>query len=99
MKSKSKLKEIDIKNYVCYYFYDIINGAKINFSNILLNKKMSENILVYNISYKSPAGPKPLYIRFDKIYEFIIYLLIKFVIKLNILKVKKLVLQVVFVKI
>ena len=26
MKSKAKLKEIDIKNSVCYYFDDIING-------------------------------------------------------------------------
>ena len=33
MKSKNELKEIDIKNHVCYYFDDIINGTKINFSN------------------------------------------------------------------
>ena len=30
-----------------------------------------ENILVYNISYKSSTGPKPLRIRLDKINEFI----------------------------
>ena len=29
-------------------------------------------IFVYNISYKSPTGPKPLSIRFDKIDGFII---------------------------
>ena len=29
MKSKNKLKEIGIKNRVCYYFDDIINGLKI----------------------------------------------------------------------
>ena len=40
MKSKNKLKEIDIKNRVCYYFDDIINGTKINFSNILSHKKV-----------------------------------------------------------
>ena len=40
MKSKNKLKEIDIKNRVCYYFDDIINGTKINFSNILSYKKV-----------------------------------------------------------
>ena len=28
MKSKNELKEIDIKNGVCYYFDDIINGTK-----------------------------------------------------------------------
>ena len=40
MKSKNDLKETDIKNRVCYYFDDIINGAKINFNNILLDKKL-----------------------------------------------------------
>ena len=74
MKSKNELKEIDIENRVCYYFDDIINGAKINFSNILLDKKLYENISVYNISYKTPTGPKPLRIRFDKIDGFIISL-------------------------
>ena len=55
MKIKSELKEIDIKNRVCYYFDHIINGTKINFSNILLDKKLYENISVYNISYKAPT--------------------------------------------
>ena len=32
MKSKTELKEIDMKNRVSYYFDDIINGTKINFS-------------------------------------------------------------------
>ena len=39
MKSKNELKEIDIKNHVCCFF-DIVYGTKINFSNILLNKKL-----------------------------------------------------------
>ena len=98
MKSKNELKETDIKNRLRHYFDDIINGTKINFSNNLLNKKLYENISVYNISYKTPTGPKPLRIRFDKIDGFIIALdsknkhlilimdcLIKFVIRLNIL--------------
>ena len=72
--SKNELKEIDTKNCVCYYFDDIINGTKINFSNILLDKKLYENILVFNISYKTPTGPKPLRVRFDKIDGFIIFL-------------------------
>ena len=70
IKYKSKvneLNEIHIKNRVCYYFVDIISGTKINFSNIILNKKLHENISVNNISYKSQAGPKPLCIRFNKI--------------------------------
>ena len=72
MKSKNELKEIDVKNRACYYFDDIINGRNINFSNILLDKKLYENISVYNISFKTLTGPKPLHIRFDKIHEFII---------------------------
>ena len=39
MKCKNELKEIDIKNRACYYFDNIINGTKINSSNVLLNKK------------------------------------------------------------
>ena len=72
MKSKNELKEIDIKSRVCYYFDDIINGTKINFSNIWLDKKLYENISGYNISCKTPTGPKTLPVRFDKIDEFII---------------------------
>ena len=68
MKCKNELKEIDIKNRACYYFDNIINGTKINSSNILLNKKLYENISVYNISYKSPAGPKLLRIMSNLLY-------------------------------
>ena len=73
MKSENQLQEIEIKNHVCY-FDDIINGTKINFSNILLNKKLYENVSVYNISNKTLTGPKPFRIRFDKIDGFIISL-------------------------
>ena len=72
MKSKIKLKEIDIKNSVSFYFDDIINDTKTNFSNILLNEKLYQNISVYKISYKTSAYRKPLRIRFDKIDGFII---------------------------
>ena len=68
MKIENELKEIDIKNCVYYYF----DGTKINFSNILLDKKLYENVSVYNISYKTPTGPKLLRIRFDEIDGFII---------------------------
>ena len=62
----------DIKTCVHYYFDDIINGTKINFSNILLNKKIYENFSVYNILYKILMGPKPLTIRFDEVDGFVI---------------------------
>ena len=64
---KNELKEIDIKNRVCYYFDDIVNGTDINFSNILLDKKLYESISVYEISYKTSMVPKPLHIGFYKI--------------------------------
>ena len=31
MESKNKLKETVIKNRMCYYFDDVINGTKISF--------------------------------------------------------------------
>ena len=60
MESRNELKGIDIKNCACYYFDDIINGTDINFSNILLDKKLYENISVYDISYKTSMGPKTI---------------------------------------
>ena len=54
-----------IKNRRCYYLDDIMNGTKINFSNILLNKILYENISDYKISYKTPTGSKLLSIMFD----------------------------------
>ena len=65
MKSKNKLKDIDTKNQVCYYFNHRINNTNICFSNVLLNKKLYEIILVYKFSYKTRPGSKPLRIRFD----------------------------------
>ena len=74
MKSKNELKESDIKNCACYYFYDIINGTDINFSNILLDKKLYENISVYDISYNTSTSSKPLRIRFSKTNGFLMVL-------------------------
>ena len=47
------LKKNYIKNRACYYFDVIINGTDINFSDILLDKKLHENISIYDISYKT----------------------------------------------
>ena len=71
MENKNELKESDIKKCACYCFDGIIEDIDINFSNILLDKNLFENILVYDISYKPSTGPKPLRIRFDKIDGFI----------------------------
>ena len=70
MESNDELKEIDIKNCT-YYFVDIIKIENFDFHNILLNRKSYENILVFDISYKSLVGVKLFHIRFDKVDGFI----------------------------
>ena len=58
MESKDKLKQIDIKNRMSYYFDGIIRFwiRDIDFSDILLDEKSynknNENILLYDISSK-----------------------------------------------
>ena len=59
MVSYGQLKENDVKNRTCYYFDDIIRIEDFDLDNILLDKKPYENILVYDISYKSLIGKKP----------------------------------------
>ena len=67
MKS-NKLKEIDIKNHTCYYFDDIIEikDFDFDFDNILIDEKSYKNNLVYDISYKTLFGSKPLHTRVDQ---------------------------------
>ena len=62
MDRNDELKEIDMKNRVCYYFDDIIKIEDFNLDNILIDEKSYENILVYSISYKNWIS-KPLPIR------------------------------------
>ena len=71
MVSNDKLKEIEIINRTCYYFVDLIKIKYFNSDNILMNEKSYENILVYDISYKTLIGAKLLRIRFEKINGFI----------------------------
>ena len=60
MEGNDELKEIGIKNRTCYYFDYIMRVSDSDF-----------DILIYDISYKTFMDVKPLYIRFDKINEFI----------------------------
>ena len=55
----------------CYYFDDIIKLEDFDCNNILIDENPHENILMYNILYRTLIGPKPLCIRFDKIDGFI----------------------------
>ena len=65
------LHDCTFKNRRCYYFDKMINFEDFNLDNILIDEKLYENTLVYNISYKNLIGAKPLLIRFDKIDGFI----------------------------
>ena len=38
MESNNKLKEIDIRNLICYYFDDIIKTGDFDLNNILLDE-------------------------------------------------------------
>ena len=67
----NEFEKVCITNRTCYYFDDIIKLADFDIDNILIGEKLHENILIYDISYKTLIGPKPLRIRFDKIDEFI----------------------------
>ena len=92
----------------------MIRDLDIDFNNILLDEKSFKNkyekILIYDISYKTFMGAKPMRIRFDKLNGFIkimmeldiyYYMIMKdimqFIIGLNILEVKKVVLKIVLI--
>ena len=66
MDCNGKFKEIHIKTCTCYCFDDIIKIKDFNLDSILIDEKSHQNILVYNISYKTLIDAKPLGIRFDK---------------------------------
>ena len=64
----NKFKKVCIKNRTCYYFHNIIKLEDFGLDNILIDKKSHENIFIYDISYKTLIGLKPLQIIFDEIY-------------------------------
>ena len=77
MESKDELKEINIINRTCYYFYNLLiaRNRDIYSSDVLSDKKLCKenhkNILIYDISCKTSTGAKPLRFMFDKIDGFI----------------------------
>ena len=56
---------------MCYYLDDIIKLEDFDLDNILIDKISHENILIYNISYKTAIDLKPLCVRFNQIDGFI----------------------------
>ena len=49
------------------YFNDIIKFEDFDFDNILIDEKSYQNILLFDILYRTLAGAKALLIRFNKI--------------------------------
>ena len=66
---KTEFEIICIKNCTCYYFYDIIKLG-FHLDNILIDRKIMQKFLIYDISQKTFFDPKPLCIIFDKIDGF-----------------------------
>ena len=49
----NEFKKVCIKNGMCYYFNDIIKVEDLDLDNVLIDEKSHENILIYDISYKT----------------------------------------------
>ena len=47
----NEFKNFRFKNSTCYYFHDIIQLEDFSFNNILIDEKLHENILIYDIPY------------------------------------------------
>ena len=47
----NKIKDIDIKNLMYYFFYDIINIKNFDLDNIRIDEKSYKNIFIYCIGY------------------------------------------------
>ena len=46
----NELKETDVKNRTCYYFDDIIKLEYLDFDDFLVDEKLFQNILVFDIT-------------------------------------------------
>ena len=69
-KTKNEIQEVCIKNRTCYYYNGINKLEECDIDNILIDGKSPENVLIYDIWYKTLVGLKTLPIRFDKIDGF-----------------------------
>ena len=65
---KGRVK-LNLKKLILFWWY--IKDIDFNFSWILSDEKLYENISVYKISYKPSNGPKPLHFNSNKVDEFI----------------------------
>ena len=67
----NEFKKVPIEKRTCYYFGDITKLGDFDLDNILIEEKSHKKILIYNISYQTLIGSKPLHIRFDKMDGFV----------------------------
>ena len=67
----NQFKKISNNYRTCYYFDVIINFKSFDFNNILLDDKLCQNILIYDIFYKTLIGTKYLRIMFSNVDGFI----------------------------
>ena len=58
MENNDKLKEINIKNAMCYYFDEIIKIEVFHFNNISLDEKSYGNIFISDFLYKTLSVQK-----------------------------------------
>ena len=56
----NEFKNLCTKSRTCYYFDDIIKLKDFDLNKILIGHNSHENILIYDISYKTLIDPKIL---------------------------------------
>ena len=56
----NEIWKVRIENRTSYYFDDIIELEDVDLNNTLIDEKGHEHILIYDISYKTIIGSKPL---------------------------------------
>ena len=63
------MKEFDIKSHTCDYIAEIIIVNDLDLDNNLTYEKSYKNILIYDSTYKTPYGTKPLCFIFNEVDE------------------------------
>ena len=63
----NEFEKVRIKNRTYYYFDDIIKLEDFGLHNNLIDENSHENILIYDISYKTLIDPKLFHVILNKI--------------------------------
>ena len=58
-----------------YYFDGIIKLEGFDIDNILIDKKLHKDIVIYDVSDKTLIDPKPLHISFNKIDDLLEFMM------------------------